>query len=352
MAFNADQTNQQVSESMGAFVLLHASNQALIEADVAQNPSPWYDIIMTELGAAENLVVGWRQSGFLYFKQEVLQAVIAAGEAFTGSKSEIDAEFEQLKAKFDQTTLDKIFAELTALDAPITQMDTSIQAFLGRLKTLESDMQTPLTNMEKTAGEVQKQADKIQSEINTINAHIASLKKQIKVDRDAIAKAKAKRKAGIIETIFGVVFAPLTGGASLILAGIGVSSIVEGEDKIKQMQGTISGYQKQIAGDTAHLDRDEKQIATLKALSMSLEIAVSDMQATQTALDALRTTFTFLKGNIETAADKVKRAENAADALLQKVWYDAAVETWADIISFCKALDANDAPQPERVQIG
>ena len=327
MSFNADQTNQQVSNSMGAFVLLHASNQALIEADAAQNTSSWYPIIMQKLGNAEDLFVDWRQSGFLYFQQEVLEAVITAGQAFVDAQPAIDAQFDQLSKTFDPALKAKIVAALKALE-------------------------TPLTNMEKTAAEVQAQAAKIQSEINSINAKIANLQAQIKTDRDAIAKAKAKRKSGIIETIFGVVFAPFTGGASLILAGIGVASIVEGEDKIHEMQKTISQYQGEIASDTSTLNQDERQIATLHGLTLSLNIAVTDMQATQAVLDSLRTTFTVLVGSIDDAADKVDQATTAKDALLEKVFFDASVTAWKEVVSFCQTLAANNAPTPTRVQIG
>lgn len=352
MSFNADQTNQQVSNSMGAFVLLHASNQALIEADVAQNTSSWYPIIMQELGNAEDLVVDWRQSGFLYFQQEVLEAVITAGQAFVDAQPAIDAQFDQLSKTFDPALKAKIVASLKALETPLTTMDSSIGQFLNRLKQLESDMQTPLTNMEKTAADVQAQAAKIQSEINSINAKIANLQQQIKTDREAIAKAKAKRKSGIIETIFGVVFAPFTGGVSLILAGIGVASIVEGEDKIHEMQNTISKYQGEIASDTSTLNQDERQIATLHGLTLSLNIAVTDMQATQSALDSLRTTFTVLVGSIDDAAKKVDQATTAKDALLEKVFFDASVTAWKEVVSFCQTLAANNAPTPTRVQIG
>lgn len=348
MSFNADQTNQQVSNSMGAFVLLHASNQALIEADAAQNTSSWYPIIMQELGNAEDLVVDWRQSGFLYFQQEVLEAVITAGQAFVDAQPAIDAQFDQLSKTFDPALKAKIVAALKALETPLTTMDSSIGQFLNRLKQLESDMQTPLTNMEKTAADVQAQA----AEINSINAKIANLQAQIKTDRDAIAKAKAKRKSGIIETIFGVVFAPFTGGASLILAGIGVASIVEGEDKIHDMQKTISQYQGEIASDTSTLNQDEPQIATLHGLTLSLNIAVTDMQATQAALDSLRTTVTVLVGSIDDAADKVDQATTAKDALLEKVFFDASVTAWKEVVSFCQNLAANNAPTPTRVQIG
>lgn len=352
MSFSTDQTKSQINQAVGAFLLLHSSNQALIEADVAENSSPWYHEIMNELGHAEDLVVDWRQNGFLYFKTQILQTIVTTGQAFVDSKPQIDALFEQLQTHFSSTTRQQIVNQLNQLNAPVASLDNSIATYLDKLKSFQVAMQTPYNNMEQTAALVQAQAKDIQSEITQINAHIANLKQQIISDRKAIAEAKEKRDEGIGETIFGVIFAPFTGGLSLILAGIGVASIAEGEEKVHQLKSTISKYQNQIAGEQSHLAQDQRQIATLKSLSMSLAIAIQDMSYTQSALDSLRTTWTVLAGELEEAANKVKQSNTAKQAIMQKVWYDAAIGVWQEIIPFCEKLAANNAPQAERVSIG
>ncbi len=352
MSFTTDQTQTQINTAVGAFLLLHSSNQAIIEADVAENDSAWYPIIMNELGAAENLVVQWRQNGFLYFKQQVLQAIMSAGQAFLNAQQPIDTLFQQLQNNFSSTTRQQIVDQLNQLSSPIQSLNDSINSYLTQLKNFQVNMETPLNNMEKTAAQVQSQAADIQSEIEQINAHIADLKQQIITDRKAIAEAKKKRDEGIGETIFGIIFAPFTGGLSLILAGIGVASIAEGEEKINQLESTISNYQSEISNDQSHLQQDQRQIATLKSLNMSLEIAIQDMNYTQTALDSLRTTWSFLNGELSTAAQKVANSNTAQEAIMQKVWFDAAINVWSEIVPFCQQLTNNNAPQPKRVTIG
>ena len=57
MAFSGATTKEQLNQSMNAMLLLHSSCQAIIEATIAQIDSSWYNTIVNELGAAEELVV-------------------------------------------------------------------------------------------------------------------------------------------------------------------------------------------------------------------------------------------------------------------------------------------------------
>src|SRR5690606_40654466 len=111
-----------------------------------------------------------------------------------------------------------------------------------------------------------RRSSDLKSQITEINQKIDNFKSQIKADREAIAKAKKAREKGIVETIFGVILAPITLGASLILAGIGVASIAEAESKISDMEKSISQYQKSIVSDQANLSDDQKEVTTLNSL--------------------------------------------------------------------------------------
>jgi predicted nucleic acid-binding Zn-ribbon protein len=324
----------------------------LIEANISQSSSSWYEVMTQELGSAEDIVIKWRQNGYLYFQQDVLKSIISAGENFIASKSNIDSLFGQLKTNFSESTKNEIVKALNDLNQPIASMSTEIGNFLDKLKAYQIDMETPYANMNKTVSQVQSEAGQIQSEITSINDKIAQLKSQVIADRKAIASAKRKRDEGIGETIFGIILAPFTGGLSLILVGIGVASIAEGEEKVSQLESSISKYQTGIVNDQANLNQDEKQISTLNGLTMSMEIALDDMSATQTALDSLRTTWSYLEGSLTTASQKVEASNSAPDALLEQVWYNAAWNVWSEIVPFCQTLIENNAPVAKRVTVG
>ena len=352
MPFNAPQTNQQVTDAIGAMLLLHSSCQALIEASITPSDSPWYTILDQELGAAENLVVAWRQNGFLYFQQDILAQIITCGQAFLAAQAGIDGLFQQLESRFTTKLQSQIVSAICLLETPVNGMIGQLQAYGLKLNAFQQAMQVPYAAMNTSIAQIQSQEADIQAQISSINAQIANLQQQVTTDRAAISKAKAARDGGIAETIFGILLAPFTGGLSLILAGIGVGTIAEAQEQVNQLQSTISGYQSTIAGDQQNLSTDQQQVATLNGLAMSVSLALSDIGAIQTALLALQTSWGVLDGEAQNAASDVQNAQTAAAAIVAQVWFDSACDTWQSIVTFAQQMIANNAPEPDIVTIG
>lgn len=352
MAFDASQTNQQISNSMGAMLLLNSSCQALIEVSIAPSASPWYPILDQELGQAEDLVVGWRQNGYRYFQDEILGEIDACGKAFLASQAALDELFRQLEAQFDSRVQARIVAELNALETPVQGMIDAIDGYTAKLTIFDEQMAVPYASMNRSIAQIQAQEADIQQQITAINAQIQQLQQQVQTDREAIAKAQAQKTKGLIETIFGVLLTPFTGGASLILAGIGVATVAEAQEKISSLETTISQYQATIANEQQELSDDQQQVSTLNGLSMSVSFALNDIAAISTALDSLKVTWGILSGEIGNAANGVAQAENAQQAIVAQVWFDAACNSWQAVDSFVETMQANNAPVPNRVSIG
>ena len=279
MPFSSAQTAQQISDSIGAMLLLNSSCQALIQASIAPSVSPWYSILDQELGQAENLVVGWRQSGYRYFQDEILGQIVACGKAFTAAQAGIDSQFLQLEQQFDSSTRDRIVGDLKALGTPVQGMIQAISSYSSKLATFDQAMAGPYAQMNQSIAEIQAEEADIQQQITQINAQIAELQKQVQADRAAIAKAEAQRTEGIIETIFGVLLTPLTGGASLILAGIGVGTIAEAQDKVSSLESTISQYQANIVGDQQSLSSDQLNALTSRQVAALTTEQVAGLEA-------------------------------------------------------------------------
>lgn len=351
MSLNGAATNEQIDASMSAIALLNASCQAVVEAEIQQVSSGWYETLDQQLGAAEELVLQWRRSGFLYFQGDILGAIAAAGRGFLGARASIDAQFAALEANFSPAGQTELTSELKALAPPVQAIADEIGAYLARLRTFEGSMSGVQQQMTATVAQVQAQEAEIQSEIASIKQQIASLTAQVQTDRDAIAKARSARTSGIVETIFGILLAPVTGGASLILAGIGVASIAEAEGKIDSMESEISSYQQSIAADQTNLTSDQKVVATLDALTMSTGIVLSDITEIGTALDALRTQWTAFGGELDGVVDKVARATAAADLVVSQAWYDSACTEWEVIAKHVADLQAAGI-DTNRVTIG
>lgn len=352
MPFDPVQTGQQLSQSVSAMALLNSSCQGLIETSIAPSNSPWYDVLDQELGAAENLVVGWRQSGFLYFQQEIIQAVITCGNAFVNAQAGLDTLFNQLEQNFDATLKQQIVGQLGALESPVNAMVDAIGSYSARLQQFETALATPAANMSRTVAQIQSQEADIQEQIGLINQHLADLQKQLQSDRAALAKAQADQHRGIFETIFGILLAPFTFGGSLILAGFGVATLAEAEQDIDHMQGEISSYQQQIVAAQANLTTDQQQVATLQGILISVTTAQSDISSLFSALDGLRTSWTVLLGEVQGAAAQVADAQSYSDAVVAKVFFDGACNAWQQIVVLANQLAGFSAPVPNVVTVG
>lgn len=332
MSLSAKNADAQIDGAMSAVVLLNASCQAVIEAQIEGVGSSWYPQLDGELGAAEDLVLDWRQSGVLYFSSQVLQTIQQAGNAFTAGAPQIQTLLAALIKGPSDSVQAQLVSALQALQPPIQSIVSQSGDYLTKLKAFEVNMEIPHQNMQATIGAVQAEEQRLQAQITSINAQIASLNTQIQADRDAISKAESKRTSGIIETIFGVLLTPFTGGASLILAGIGVASIAEAQTLIASMQTQIIGYQQTIAGDQTELSTDDQVIVTLNGLTLSTGMVLGDMDRIAIALDSLRTGWTAFAGELLDTITKLQKSASASEAILAEAWYNAACDEWAVIV--------------------
>lgn len=333
-------TNAQdhIAQSMNAMLLLNSSCQAIVQTYIAPSSSPWNQQVADELGDAQDLVRDWRLSGFLYFSQTILAGTTACGNAIMNAKPQIETLFAQLAQNFNATTKQQLLTQLSNLEPQILSLNDSIGNYEDKLSSWNVQMSKVHDRLSQTIASIQEQESELQADIAATNAQIASMQKTIETDRQAIAKAKAARTRGIIETIFGVVFAPLTGGASLILAGIGVASIVEGEAAITALQSSITKAQSQIVSDQSHLNDDQKQVVSLQGIVASANLVMSDVNFIGESLDSLRTDWELLHQNLSDVITKITNATDASVLILSKVWFEASCDEWSSILDFVQSL--------------
>lgn len=352
MTLDLLQCQQQIASSVGAMLLLNSSCQALIEASIAPSTSSWYPIVDEELGAAEDLVVGWRQNGYRYFQDEIVAEIVACGTAFLTAQSAVDRLFGQLEDHFDQSVQADIVAKLTDLEKPVQTMLSSVDGYTSKLADFDEAMAGPSARMNSTIAQVQAEEAQLQHQISAINTTITQLQKEVQTDRAAMSEAEAQRTTGIVETIFGVLLTPFTGGASLVLVGIGVATLAEAQEKVAAMENTISRDQAAIAGDQQQLTTDQQQLVTLGGLSLSMGLAQSDIATISATLDALRTTWGVLLGEVQGAVTSVAEAESAKDAVVAQVWFDSACTAWSAIVPFVEQINGLNPPTPTFVPVG
>jgi outer membrane murein-binding lipoprotein Lpp len=338
---NDNKIIQQVNQSANAMRMLNASCQGIVEAYIHPTQSSWYDVLENELVNAQRLVRGWRINGSLYFDQYILDTSIACGQNFTNNKETILQYFDALIAG-SEGVKQKLLLLLQQLEGPVNQLNAQINEYENNLKDFAMKMQGARDAMAASVNEIQAQESSYQSQINALNAKIAALQQQIQADRDAIARAKSEEKKAIVETIFGIIFAPVTGGLSLILAGIGVGSIAEAESQISSMGVSINDYQDKIQRDLATINDDARQIAVLQGLIMPVVTAIQDADLISTALDGLKVLWQLQADELVDLMNKINRAENAEEYVVGKAWFIAACAQWEAIHINSQAI--KDAP--------
>ena len=327
-----------LTTSLSAMALLNSSCQGVVETYCAETSSEWYAEVSTELNAAQQLVRQWRLSGNLYFNQDIITRVVTTAGDITATQSTCNALFDDLEAHYDGHKKEKLIATLDTLAQPITAMQSTFQNYTQQLKLWSQQVESAKEALNATIGEIQQEEKNLENDIALTNQKISDLHKQIDDDRKAIANARAQEKRGIYETIFGVLLAPVTGGASLIIAGIGVCSIAEAESEVAVLEKSIRTEHNKIVEDQCHLSDDDKQVVSLKLLLISVETVLSDCTGIITAIEALETTVMSLKEELTNVAGTLAKAETSQEVIMQKVWYRTVCNEWQAIYDVARTL--------------
>ncbi|WP_041700480.1 hypothetical protein [Clostridium sp. BNL1100] len=349
---SSEELGNQLTTSINAMLLLNSSCQAIIETYIEQSDyaNDWCIKVSSKLNEAQKLVREWRLSGNLYFNQDILSQIVSCSQSITGSREQIEGLFKQLSYKYDAALKDEIVNNMNNLTPAINVLETSISNYSSQIRAWNDKMENVHEDLNTIIGEIQAQEVKIQDEIQLINQQISSMQQEIIADREAISKAKAEETKGICETIFGIMLAPITGGASLILAGIGVSSIAEAKEKISGLTDTINKYKNSISTHQNQLAEDQKQITSLKLILMSVGIAANDCVYIATSLDTVQITITTLKQEINDVILKISKAISADEVIMGKVWYEAFCNEWASILEVAQTL-ASSAPNIQHITV-
>lgn len=337
MSLSANNVNQQLSSSASATANLTLSCQGIVDTRIAQSSSPWYATLNSELQQAQKLAQQWLTQYATKLRSDVLTCVVHCGQGFSATRTNISQLFDQAaqnpsgaKAAL-QTALSTLKGQTQMISQVVSTYETGLKTWGQQLRQAHDQMAT-------TVGQIQAQENDLQSQIKAINTNISTLQAQIINDRKAISQAESQRTTGIVETIFGVLFAPFTGGLSLILAGIGVSSIAEAQSKVAAMEATIRDYQSRIVSAQQNLTQDQTQLVTLSGLTFSAGIALSDIEVAEQMLDSVRIGWDAFFQDMDGIITKIANAQNANAIIVEKAWFTAACDEWDLIVTGTQGL--------------
>ncbi|MBF0194999.1 MAG: non-hemolytic enterotoxin lytic component L1 [Magnetococcales bacterium] len=348
---SSEDLKTQIPDSISAMVLLNSSCQGVVETYIDQSVAgSWYSKVQEDLNTVQKLVRTWRLSGNLYFSQSIVSSVIDIGEAFKNSRVINEELFDKLNSNYNDAIKQKLINNIQSLQKPIQGLVTSIKSYNDSLNSWASLVENAHEKLNKTIAEIQNEEAQIEAEIAATNLQIDLMKQQIAAFKKAIAKAKEKRTTGIFETIFGVVLAPFTLGTSLILAGFGVSSIVEAEVEVTALQGDISNAAKKIVAGQAHLTDDQKQVASLQGLLLSVGQVDENCTDITRSLEALQITVGTLYSETANVVEDLNKSTTSQQIIIKKVWYMASCNEWENILDVAKTLICSQ-PQISRKTI-
>jgi len=337
MTLNAQQITQQLSSNATAAANLSVSCQGILDTRLQPAASPWYANLNQELQQAQALAAEWRDRFARELQTDVLTCVVHCGQAFAARRATITNLFSSTTADFTSVKA-QLIDELTGLQSSTRMIVSTTANYESQLRDWGQRLRGVQTSMSQTVGQIQAQAGDLQAQITATNIAIAAMTAEVIRDRQAIAEAQSQNTSGIVETVFGVLFAPFTGGLSLILAGIGVASIVEAQSKVNALESTIKSYQDRIVTSQQALNRDQAQLVTLSGLLVSANIALSDVDVSSRMLDQVRTSWEAFFQEMSGVVSKISNAQNASVWVVEKAWFTAACNEWDIIVTGAQGI--------------
>ena len=299
------------------------------------NPSEshWYATLSKELSALQNVAKKWDEQEACQLKQAVLPAVIRCGHAFTEAESAIINLFNTAESDPDgqKAPLGKA---LQALNQPVQTINEQVAAYEKNLKNWGKELRTSHDQLNATVEKIQSQEQDLTEQIQAMNATMRDLAEQISKDKKLIDKARKQSKTtNVIKTIFGVILGATTGGVGAILAGMGVSSITEAESKVKGMEQTINKYQQQLYQHQQTMTKEQRELVSLKGLTLSAGVALSDVDVAEQSLSDVRVNWEKFHQELTGVIAKIEQATSADMIIIQKAWFNAACKEWALVIT-------------------
>ena len=138
--------------------------------------------------------------------------------------------------------------------------------------------------------------------------------------------------------VVGIALAPETGGASLLVSGVGAAAVIGGAVTWGVMQGKINDQYDEINTDQKELDDDNRQLVALQGLSQASDLAITSLAQASEALSDFRTSWGVFEGELKGVQTKLQSAESSLSIIVQEAFTNAASSEWADATAFAQQL--------------
>ena len=329
---NSDDNNATVASGFTSLRIVTTSCHGVLNTSfTAPETKPdWFDALDAKLAAAKVLANQWIDDLAPDMTASIPAHVIDYGTTYSALSEQIVVLLDQdptAKGK-DNSTVQQALALITALHDAVGTIVTDIEATESQLKTWGDNMQVSHDDLFDGAASIQSAQTDLQSDINAMNSAISGLQAQIDAENKAIAAGAAAIGIGVLALVAGIALAPETGGASLIVAGIGGAAVIGGAVDWGVMQGKINDQFKEIASDEKTISTDQRQITALQGLSLSASSAISSIATATEALSDVKTMWALFKDELNGTMNKLEQADEELMAIVDKAYVLAAQKEW------------------------
>lgn len=194
------------------------------------------------------------------------------------------------------------------------------------------------------AANIQSLQVDLQADIGKMNAAIQGLRAQIDAENKAIVAGALAIGVGLFALVVGIALAPVTGGASLIVSGIGGAAIIGGAVTWGVMQAKINGQFDEIAEDQKKISDDKRQLVALQGLSLAANSAISSIATATSALSDVKVMWTMFQNELQGTMDKLEKTDENLSAIVNKAYIIAAQNEWNLAVQFAQQLSGMAVP--------
>ena len=300
----------------------------------------WFDDLDAKLAAAKVLANQWIDDIAPDMTASIPAHVINYGTTYAALTDQIVELLDQdpTASGKDNTTIQQAFALMSALKTSVSSIITEVEATETQLTTWGDNMQTAHDDLFDGAANIQSAETDLQTDIDSMNSAIDGLKAQIDAENKAIAAGAAAIGIGVLALVAGIALAPETGGASLIVAGIGGAAIIGGAVDWGVMQSKINDQFDEINKDQKQISSDQQQLVALQGLSLSANSAISSIATATQALSDVKTMWTLFQDELQGTLDKLDQADEELMAIVDKAYILAAQKEWNLAAEFAQKL--------------
>jgi predicted nucleic acid-binding Zn-ribbon protein len=342
-AASTGNTNDKTATGFASLQIVTTSCHGVLNTQfTAPSPQPdWFDDLSDKLDKAKVLANQWIDDIAPQMTASIPSHVIDYGTTYSAITDEMVTLLEANR-NATRTSNPQVFQQLTeliqALHESVESIITEIEGTQGQLKTWGDNMQKAHDDLFNGAANIQAAETTLQNEMDQMNNAIKGLRDLIDGENKAIAAGAAAIGIGLLALVVGIALAPATGGASLIVAGIGGAAIIGGAVDWGIMQSRINSQFAEIAKDQQKISDDQRQLVALQGLSLAANSAISSIATATQALSDVKVMWTTFQNELKGTINNLDKADKALSAIVSEAEVKAAQKEWNLAVDFAQQL--------------